>query len=87
MSGIARSSSRGLISTFTAGGVGYTHELVEYVIDANNQTAAILAQKENPETDIFTGIRFDGGSDVEITMDMVEAYLDTLPEEQSMLLL
>ena len=82
IAGIARPSNNSLVSAFAAGGVGYTHELVEYVIDANNQTAAILAQKENPETDIFTGIRFDGGSDVEITMDMVEAYLDTLPEDQ-----
>ncbi len=82
ISGIARTNSRSLISTFAAGGVGYTHELVEYVINANNETAAVKAQKEHPEVDIFTGILFAGGAEVEVTMDMVEAYLDTLPEEQ-----
>ncbi len=82
ISGIARPSSNSLVSAFAAGGIGYTHELVEYVIAANNETASVKAQKENPETDIFTGILFAGGSDVELTMDMVDAYLDTLPEDQ-----
>ena len=82
VSGIARSSSRGLISTFTAGGVGYTHDLVEYVITANNETAAVKAQREHPDTDIFTGILFGGGFSGEVSMDMLDAYLDTLPEAQ-----
>ena len=36
IAGIARPSNNSLVSAFAAGGVGYTHELVEYVIDANN---------------------------------------------------
>ncbi|MBQ9300484.1 MAG: ABC transporter ATP-binding protein, partial [Clostridia bacterium] len=82
VSGIARSSERSLISTFTAGGVGYTHELLEYVIAANNETEAVRAQREHPDTDIFTGILFSGGVDMEVSMEMLDAYLDTLPADQ-----
>ncbi|MBQ9195792.1 MAG: ABC transporter ATP-binding protein/permease [Clostridia bacterium] len=82
VSGLARSSERSLISTFTAGGVGYTHELLEYVISANNETDAVKAQRENPDTDIFTGILFAGGVDMEASMEMLDAYLDTLPADQ-----
>jgi len=80
--GIARGETESLVSAFAAGGIGYTRDLVEYVINANNETAAVKAQKENPEVDIFTGIRFDGGADVEPTMEMLDAYIATMPAEQ-----
>ena len=80
--GIARSKDNSLISTFMAGGVGYTHALTEYVVTANNETAAVRAQRENPDVDIFTGIRFDGGAATEVSLEMLDAYLDTLPEAQ-----
>lgn len=80
--GIARGAQNSLFSSFAAGGIGYTHDLVEYVVNANNETAAVMAQKENAGTDIFTGIRFDGGVDIEPSMEMLEAYLSTLPAEQ-----
>ena len=82
IAGIARSSSNSMISTMMAGSVGYTHELVEYVVTANNETSSVKAQKEHPETDIFTGINFAGGVDMEPTMEMLEEYLNTLPQEQ-----
>ena len=80
--GIARGETESLVSVFAAGGIGYTRDLVEYVINANNETAAVKAQKEHPDVDIFTGIRFDGGTAVEPTMDMVKEYIATLPAEQ-----
>ena len=83
VTGIARSNSQSLIAAFTAGGIGYTHALTEYVVNANNETAAVKAQKENPETDIFTGIRFDGGVDMEVSMELLDQYLDTLPPAQA----
>lgn len=79
--GVARGAANSLLSSFAAGGVGYTHDLVEYVVTANNETAAVLAQKANAETDIFSGIRFDGGAGMEPTPEMLEAYMATLPEE------
>ena len=79
ISGIARSSDNSLFSSFMSGGVGYTHDLLEYVVSANNDTEAVKAQMENPDTDIFTGILFAGGVDMEVSMDMLDAYLETLP--------
>ena len=82
IAGIARSSSNSMISSMMAGGVGYTHELVEYVVSANNETPAVKAQRAHPDTDIFTGINFSGGVDKEPSMEMLDAYLNSLPQEQ-----
>ena len=82
IAGIARSSSNSMISSMMAGGVGYTHELVEYVVSANNETPAVKAQRAHPDTDIFTGINFSGGVDMEPSMEMLDAYLNSLPQEQ-----
>ena len=82
IAGIARSSSNSIISSMMAGGVGYTHELVEYVVSANNETPAVKAQRAHPDTDIFTGINFSGGVDMEPSMEMLDAYLNSLPQEQ-----
>ena len=81
--GIARANSQSLISTFTAGGIGYTHALTEYAVTENNKTAAVRAQIEHPDTDIFTGIRFDGGVDMEVSMELLDQYLATLPDAQA----
>ena len=82
IAGIARSSSNSMISSMMAGSVGYTHELVEYVVSANNETPAVKAQRAHPDTDIFTGINFSGGVDMEPSMEMLDAYLNSLPQEQ-----
>ena len=82
IAGIARSSSNSMISSMMAGGVGYTHELVEYVVSANNETPAVKAQRAHPDTDVFTGINFSGGVDMEPSMEMLDTYLNSLPQEQ-----
>ena len=82
IAGIARSSSNSMISSMMAGGVGYTRELVEYVVSANNETPAVKAQRAHPDTDIFTGINFSGGVDMEPSMEMLDTYLNSLPQEQ-----
>ena len=83
VTGIARTVDANLFTTFTAGGVGYTRALLEYAIEGNNETEAVKAQKEHPDTDIFTGVKFGGGSDIELTMDMVNAYLDQMEPAQA----
>lgn len=80
--GIARNNGNSLISTMMPGGIGYTHELVEHVITANNETAAVRAQREQPDVDIFTGVNFAGGVNMEPSMEMLEAYIASLPEAQ-----
>ncbi len=41
-----------------AGGIGYTRELKEYVIEKSNQADIVKEQKDNPEINVFTGLEF-----------------------------
>lgn len=61
------------------GTIGYTSELTQYLIYHINESEVAKAQIASLETDIFTGIPFEMD---EITMEDVEIYLHTLPEEQ-----
>ncbi len=84
VTGIAYTTNSSLMTAIAAGGVGYTHDLVEYAVTANNETPVVKAQREDPETDVFTGLRFDGTpAEMEVSMEMVDAWLDTLDEEQA----
>lgn len=56
--GIIRSNGESLLSANSAGGIGYTYELTEHMIEAANNSALVKKQKDNPDTDIFTGIAF-----------------------------
>ena len=40
------------------GGIGYTKELEEYVINKINESEIVKEQKENPEKNIFSGLDF-----------------------------
>jgi len=43
--------------------IGYTSKLTEYIIEHAAQSEAVKAQKENPNTDIFTGLPFKDTDD------------------------
>ncbi|MGN0329568.1 MAG: ATP-binding cassette domain-containing protein [Lachnospira sp.] len=75
--------SEDAVSTSLSRGIGYTKELMEYIIDGVNKSDAAKAQLDNETVDIFTGIPFDNSKDTPITMDDVNAYLATLPAEES----
>ncbi len=49
------------------GAVGYTHKLTQHFIEKTNESDIVKAQKENPKTDVFTGLPFDDGTYVEPT--------------------
>ena len=67
------------------GAIGYTSDLEKYVIDATENSAAVKAQRENPETDIFTGLPFPNETEEKVyTMDDVRAYMSTLDETTQM---
>jgi putative ABC transport system permease protein len=68
-------------ATSIGGTIGYTSELTQHVINHINESEVAKAQIANPETNIFTGIPFETD---EITMEDVETYLHTLPEEQQL---
>ncbi len=67
------------------GAIGYTSDLEKYIIDATENSAAVKAQRENPETDIFTGLPFPDETEEKVyTMDDVRAYMSTLDETTQM---
>ena len=45
-------------ATMLTGSIGYTRALTEYVITQSQNSAAIQAQRENPELDVITGLPF-----------------------------
>ncbi len=65
------------------GVVGYTGELMTHLIDMVNESAIVKAQKDNPDTDVFTGLPF-ADPDAEApsyTMAEIEAMLPYMGAE------
>ena len=69
-------------SASMGGRVGYLKSLTEHLVDKVNESEIVKAQKDNPETDIFTSLPFP--EDKEYTLDDITAYAATLPPEQAM---
>ena len=51
-----------LSSTTSYGGIGYTHDLTEYVINRINESKIAKAQRNNANVNVFTGQEFGIGS-------------------------
>lgn len=72
-------------SAMLSGSIGYTHMLTEYIIEHAKNSAAIKAQQESPDTDIFTGLPFSENtgnlSDTQKATEF-EAYIGSLNEHQ-----
>ncbi|MBD5384683.1 MAG: ABC transporter ATP-binding protein/permease [Ruminococcaceae bacterium] len=56
--GVLRPDGDSIISSARSGGIGYTHDLTEYMIQRVNDSALVKEQRENPDIDVFTGIEF-----------------------------
>ncbi len=61
-------------STMLTGAIGYTSALTEHVISQMENTAAVKAQKENPNIDIFTGLPFAGSVKFDSDEQKAEAF-------------
>ncbi len=59
--GIIKPSDKA-VSSMLSGSIAYTYKLTEYIIDAAADSEAIKAQKDDPSTDIFTGLPFKENS-------------------------
>lgn len=46
------------VASSMAGGIGYLKELEEYVINKSNNAEIVKEQKENQETNVFSGLKF-----------------------------
>ena len=64
----------------TAGEIGYTKELTKYVINKVNESEIVKQQKENPEVNVFTGMKFK--NDAELTQLNAGFDYSTLSAEQ-----
>ena len=61
VSGIVRPSENALSGMLT-GSIAYTYKLTEHIINAAQDAPAVIAQKNNPETDIFTALPFESNT-------------------------
>ena len=57
VSGILRQNEEA-VSGMLTGSIAYTTALTEYIIEQSKQSDAVVAQLEDPSTDIFTGLPF-----------------------------
>ncbi len=46
------------VASSMAGGIGYLKDLKEYVIDKTNESEIVKEQKDKPDTNVFTGLKF-----------------------------
>ncbi|MDE7304056.1 MAG: ABC transporter ATP-binding protein/permease [Oscillospiraceae bacterium] len=82
------------------GSIGYKSELMTHLINKVNDSDIVKAQKDDPDTDVFTGLPFANTVDADeteepeaeseapaMTMEDLQAYLATLdPETQVMMM-
>lgn len=86
--GILKSGKNSLTSN-PMGGVFYTKELKEYVINKANETDIVKEQKANPEINIFTGTAF-GTEDFSLenmTLEQRQAFMNLSKDEQAALIM
>ncbi len=70
------------VATSISGVVGYTHELVEYVIEQNNESEIAIQQMENPDIDVFTGLPFESSDEEDEDAAEDEVDLSQMTEEE-----
>lgn len=62
-------------SASISGAIGYRHDLMTYLIDEVGKSEIVKEQKDNPDIDVFTGLKFKG--------DEAQADTDTNAGESS----
>lgn len=84
VTGIIR-PNKDAVSTMLTGSIAYTKDLTEFVVGKAKNSAAIKAQKKNPQTDIFTKLPFGENSqnltDKEKQKEF-KAYLNKLDDNE-----
>ena len=56
--GIIKQNEQSVASTAVTSGIGYTKKLKEHVINKSNEAEIVKEQKENKETNVFSGLKF-----------------------------
>ena len=82
--GIIRPNEEATITSISST-IGYTSDLTKYVIEKVNESKIAKEQLENPDINVFTGIKFsDSGEKFDISKlsDKEKAYLASLSQEE-----
>lgn len=82
--GIVRPSEDSVISG-SVGGIGYTRELMQYLIEKINGSEIVKAQKENPDINVFTGLAFESqenGFSIDALSDEQKAQMAQMSQEE-----
>ncbi len=78
------------VSASINGAIAYTSDLTEYVVNKINDSEIVKEQKDNPEVNVFTGLKFEidenDSTNAQIDMstltDEEKAYLASLSQEE-----
>ncbi|MGI6544900.1 MAG: ATP-binding cassette domain-containing protein [Fastidiosipilaceae bacterium] len=73
ISGIVRPSADAQ-STILSGAIGYTEDLTKYIVEHSKDSSIIQAQKDQPTTDILTGLPFESNK-VDLTAEQKASEL------------
>ena len=82
--GIIRPNEEAVVSNSGVGMIGYTHELVEYLINQINEADIVKEQIANPNINVFTNTEFsqNGKFDINNLTPEQMQYLQGLSEEE-----
>ena len=84
--GVIRQSESSYAASIDAGMIGYTAELAEYVVSENEKSEIVKQQLDNPDTDVFTGLPFSNGEDIDMSqvdMQQIIASMNLSEEQQA----
>ena len=69
-------------ATSISGSVAYLEALTKYVIEEINQSEIVKEQLADPETDVFTGLKFGDPDEYKPTIEDLDGYAATLSKEE-----
>lgn len=86
--GIIKPGESAYATSIQPGYIGYTSELAEYIVTENEKTEIMQQQLNNPEIDVFSGLKFSDGEDTEISEEEMQQLIASmeLSDEQKALM-
>ncbi len=82
--GILRPNSDALSDT-ESGSIGYTHALMEKLLEKVNDSEIVKQQLENEKIDVMTGTEFSNGEKIVFNnMQELQSYITSLPQDKQM---
>ncbi len=82
ISGVVRPTGESSAQSITTA-VAYTSALTDHIISHTNDSAVVKAQRENPEINVLTGMRFESSDDAERATDAKNFLLSLSVSEKA----